>query len=505
MLHRRLLLAVGCGLVLLAGRVSGQDTAAKKLYPQMLQATGWVRNFAGNEEGTGWVVDRAQRLMLTNWHVVVKTDAVTVYFPVVQGGKVVSERSFYQDTKNNAPAIRAQVIESDSKHDLALLQLDSLAREVGELKLAAQGVSPGDRVYTVGNPAPSGTGQPSDPLWVYTDGKVGSVARQQIIYSNVQQLDVEMLLTSASINPGDSGGSIVDRDGNVVGIISGSKAGKASAVSLGVELGEIKTFLDGARQWLNPRSAADFQKRALHYNSVGRFGAAIADFTQVLKTNPRDGNIYRNRAEAQLSQGAYAAAIADFGQALRLNPKDAVAYGDRGVSYGRLAEYDQAIADLTQCLALSPNLGIAYRFRGTYYRIQSNYDMALDDLNNAIRLTPNDVEAYFQRGLAFEGQGNLDSAVADLDKAIQLQPKSDNALVHRGDVWLKKGDAAKALADYTAAIQANPSSTPGYSLRAELESRQGQPDKALADWSSADQDRSPPTARPTASAATSTR
>src|SRR5437868_537793 len=117
MIRSRLLVVVA---LVLAGRAAGQDTA-KALYPRMLQATCWIHNKAGNDNGTGWVVDRAQRLVVTNWHVVVKADAVSVTFPAYQGGKVVSERPYYLDPKNNVPSVSAQVIETDSRHDLALL------------------------------------------------------------------------------------------------------------------------------------------------------------------------------------------------------------------------------------------------------------------------------------------------------------------------------------------------------------------------------------------------
>ncbi len=248
------------------------------------------------------MVDSTLRLMVTNHHVVAKADFVTVSFPVSKNGKVISERSYYQNTKNNAPLIRAQVIDSDPKHDLALILLDSLPDGTGQLNLAAKGAVPGDKVYTVGNPAPSGTAQASDPLWMFTDGKVSSVARQQIIYANEgQQLDTVMLLMTEPINPGDSGGSVVNRAGEIVGIISGGRPGQQSSVSLAVELGAIKTFLPSAKQWLSPATVADYQKRAAHYVSVGRYSAAVADYTVLLKANPNDAVSYRNRAEAHLN------------------------------------------------------------------------------------------------------------------------------------------------------------------------------------------------------------
>src|SRR5437773_2707480 len=66
-----------------------------ELYAKALTATAWV-SIPGVGDGTGWVVDREQKLVITNKHVVgTATDAV-VMFPIYRrGGEVVTFEGEY--------------------------------------------------------------------------------------------------------------------------------------------------------------------------------------------------------------------------------------------------------------------------------------------------------------------------------------------------------------------------------------------------------------------------
>src|SRR5690349_9060307 len=64
-----------------------------KLYQTVLHATAWIRTPHGS--GTGWVADQANRLIVTNNHVVETYQTVTVTFPEYSEGKVISEREWY--------------------------------------------------------------------------------------------------------------------------------------------------------------------------------------------------------------------------------------------------------------------------------------------------------------------------------------------------------------------------------------------------------------------------
>src|SRR5262245_42913638 len=128
----------------------GAEARAQGVYERTLAGTGWVR--AGKRSGSGWVVDKERRLLVTNHHVVRDNKTVRVQFPLYRNGRVVAERGAYR----GAGGVAGRVIAVDKKRDLALVQLASLPVGVRALKIAARAPSPGSRVHSIGNPGRSG-------------------------------------------------------------------------------------------------------------------------------------------------------------------------------------------------------------------------------------------------------------------------------------------------------------------------------------------------------------
>lgn len=328
----------------LGGRIRGEELSTKEIYRRTVRSTAWVLTNDGS--GTGWLADRAGKLLVTNHHVTGKNETVLVVFPSAQDGKVVAERSFY---KKNGRPIRGQVVASDPKRDLALIQLESIPEEAAALKLAAESSTPSDRVHSVGNP---GT---SDALWVYTTGTVRQVYRRKIKLEG-QEVDARVLETQAPLNPGDSGGPVVNDSGELIGVTSAVNRA-AQLMSLCIDVSEVRDFLNAAQPLQGPRSAADYLKRARQHYGKNQLDLALADYTEAIRLDPKDFVPYRNRAVVHNRKGDYQKAVADCTEALRLNPKDPYAYLWRGRSYAKLGESAKAQADLREAGRLDPSLG----------------------------------------------------------------------------------------------------------------------------------------------------
>src|SRR5713226_9399323 len=67
----------------------------REIYKRTVRATAWVRTSAST--GTGWVVDRSRKLLVTNHHVVLNEDKVNLVFPAYKNGKLLAGRSDYKD------------------------------------------------------------------------------------------------------------------------------------------------------------------------------------------------------------------------------------------------------------------------------------------------------------------------------------------------------------------------------------------------------------------------
>src|SRR6476620_2270520 len=98
---------IACGLVLVATTFAlGVQPDAPttevgvRVYRQVLPSTAWVHSERGGGKlatGSGSLIDKGRRLVLTNYHVVGDVKQATGFFPVFEGKKAVSDRKYYTE------------------------------------------------------------------------------------------------------------------------------------------------------------------------------------------------------------------------------------------------------------------------------------------------------------------------------------------------------------------------------------------------------------------------
>lgn len=159
--------------------------------------------------GTGFVLD-SEGHILTNQHVVGEASTVQVEF---------------SDTRT----VTAKVLGEDPTNDLALLRVDPASADLRPLTLGDSTTARvGDPVVAIGNPF--GLER------TLTTGVVSALERQLTAPNGFTIQNV--IQTDAPINPGSSGGPLIDASGRVIGITSqiastgGSNAGIGFAVPI---------------------------------------------------------------------------------------------------------------------------------------------------------------------------------------------------------------------------------------------------------------------------------
>jgi putative serine protease PepD len=156
--------------------------------------------------GSGFVID-TEGHVLTNSH-------------VVDGAESIQVKLGSSDATHSA-----EVVGADSATDLALLKVDASADQLHPLALGdSSKVQVGDPVVAIGNPF--GLDR------TVTSGIVSALQRQiqapnGFAISNVIQTD-------AAINPGSSGGPLIDSSGSVVGINSQIETGGGGRGNVGI-------------------------------------------------------------------------------------------------------------------------------------------------------------------------------------------------------------------------------------------------------------------------------
>jgi putative serine protease PepD len=155
-------------------------------------------------QGSGFVYD-TEGHVITNQHVVDGAETVTVTFA-------------------NGKEYSARVVGGDPSTDIAVIDVDAPASELKPLRLAdSSAVEVGDGVVAIGSPY--GLEQ------TVTAGIVSAVNRQ-ITSPNSFAID-DAIQTDAAINHGNSGGPLLDMDGDVVGVNSQIESESGGNVGIG--------------------------------------------------------------------------------------------------------------------------------------------------------------------------------------------------------------------------------------------------------------------------------
>jgi tetratricopeptide (TPR) repeat protein len=241
-------------VALLAGPAADEPRYGPDVYLNALRSVAWVMTSAG-DKGTGWLLDRERRLLVTNYHVVGEANLVDAVFPVSREGHIVAERTFYTENsrllKESGRAVTGRVVQRDPERDLALIRLDAVPDGVTELPLAAASASPGDTVHAIGNR------RDAEALWVYNAGVVRQVCRTRDGYfwqGKSLAKGALIVVAQSPINEGDSGGPLLNDRGELVGVAAAVRW-QAQLASVCIDVAEVKAFVAKAQPDAPPHTA----------------------------------------------------------------------------------------------------------------------------------------------------------------------------------------------------------------------------------------------------------
>jgi Do/DeqQ family serine protease len=177
----------------------------------------------------------------------------------------------------------ATVLSQDDKTDIAILKLDGGSGKFPFLEFTdSDTLEVGDLVLAIGNPF--GVGQ------TVTNGIISALARTEVGAGVGQYIQ-----TDAAVNPGNSGGPLVDMAGNIIGINtfivsrSGSSAGVGFAIPAALVERVVETAVGGARSL--QRAWLGLKTRPVDSEIAGSLGLARPEgcvVTAVYPGSPAD-------------------------------------------------------------------------------------------------------------------------------------------------------------------------------------------------------------------------
>jgi serine protease Do len=157
---------------------------------------------------------------------------------IVTNNHVIEDANNIEVVMNNNQRFYAKLIGSDPTTDLALLKVR--ARNLPFLKYGdSDKLTPGEWVLAVGNPF--------DLNSTVTAGIVSAKARNIGILRDRNNLQVEAFIqTDAAVNPGNSGGALVNLKGELIGINSAiaTSSGSYQGYSFAIPVSLVKKVMD---------------------------------------------------------------------------------------------------------------------------------------------------------------------------------------------------------------------------------------------------------------------
>ncbi len=162
---------------------------------------------------------------------------------IVTNYHVIEEASSIEIVLNNNQRLYAKLIGKDPTTDLALLKVK--AKNLPFLKYGdSDNITPGEWVLAIGNPF--------DLNSTVTAGIISAKARNIDILRTRNNLQIESFIqTDAAVNPGNSGGALVNLKGELIGINSAiaTSTGGYSGYSFAIPVSLVKKIMDDLLQF----------------------------------------------------------------------------------------------------------------------------------------------------------------------------------------------------------------------------------------------------------------
>jgi S1-C subfamily serine protease len=355
--------------------------------------------------GTGFIV-KPEGILVTNYHVLVDATAIEA---VMFNGDRIHIKS---------------ILKVDRTKDFALLQLPKgtySTLEIGDSDklenfdyLSAIGFLSENINSLEGFSGPNKTNNPKEKV-VQTFGFVLGIHPQA-------QPDFPFIYTTASFGPGFSGGPVVNKKNQVIGIATV----EGRSINLALPINFIKPFLDTkVKISLNNLLEEDKISKEAHYFR---------------------GNYYL------YVKGDPDRAAIEFQSAIKLDDSFVLAHYDLGAAYQSQGLTKETIQEYEKSIALNPSFPEGNLNLGGHYFRTKKYNLAIKHFKQAIKAYPNFIQAHSNLGAVLNKLNRSKEAIPHLEKAIQLDPEFGVAYFNLGNAYFKENNLFKARKAYDLAI-----------------------------------------------------
>ena len=232
-------------------------------------------------QGSGVIISE-DGYILTNNHVVNSVTSSSSFYELGEANKI-TVKLYNDDTE-----YEAEIVGTDEQTDLAVIKIDKdglTAAELGD----SDSVQVGEFCMAIGNPLGLGT--------TVTDGIISAVNRE---VTDEDGNSYEALQTNAAINSGNSGGALVNSQGQVIGINTLKVSGEGiEGVGFAIPINSTKDITDQLIQYNKVKrpylgiGGIDVNEATARENNlvVGIYVKTLENFAAAEKAGIRVGDV----------------------------------------------------------------------------------------------------------------------------------------------------------------------------------------------------------------------
>lgn len=449
---------------------NGRKILLVKLYPKTSNSETFSSSNNEKSSGTGFAIS-TNGYIVTNHHVIDKAKSIEV--KGVNG--------------NSSKKLNAELVVSDEKNDLAIIKInDPLFSSLGSIPYTVrQGVADvGESVFVLGYPLTSSMGEEVK----LTNGIVSS--------KTGFQGDISTYQISAPVQPGNSGGPLFDKNGNLIGVVN-AKHTMAENAGYAIKFNYVKNLIELLPQTisfpqvnlLNGKGLTDQVKIASNYtylivvnDKVTSYNSSNSNSSQKKSaTSEQNASVYYKKAQELWENKDHRGALEQINLSIDASPNYSGSYFFRGYIYlYGIRNFDKAVDDFTKTIQMQPDNKGAYFYRGmSYHDLEKNIE-ALKDFTKCIYLDNENTDAYFMRGLIKSSMNDRQGAISDYDEIIKREKTAKPSIYKMGTVYNNKGYSLielgkldEALPLLNKALQLEPNESYIWGSRGELHFKKG--------------------------------
>ena len=366
--------------------------------------------------GTGFAIS-SNGYIVTNHHVIDKAKSIEV--KGVNG--------------NFSRKLNAELVVSDEKNDLAIIKInDPLFTSLGSIPYTVrQGVADvGENVFVLGYPLTSSMGEEVK----LTNGIVSS--------KTGFQGDISTYQISAPVQPGNSGGPLFDKNGNLIGVVN-AKHTMAENAGYAIKFNYVKNLIE-----LLPQTISFPQVNLLNGKALTDQVKIASNYTYLIVVNDNGASFSSSNSNSPQKKSV-------------TSDQNAAVYYKKAEELWKNEDPKGALEQMNLSIDASPNYSGSYHFRGFIYLYGiRNYEKAVEDFTKAIQMQPDFIGSYFYRGMSYHDLEKNIEAIKDFSKVISMDKENTDAYFMRALIKSSMNDRQGAISDYDEIIKREKSAKP---------------------------------------------